>query len=50
MEPLTEDLDAIGGTVAEVQDEQRWVKANLRARLGHFGVPEVAVPADPDGA
>lgn len=47
---LREDLDAIAGTVAEVLDEQRWVKANLRALLGHFGVSEVAVPADPDGA
>lgn len=50
VEQLKEDLDAIAGTVAEVLDEQRWVKANLRALLGHFGVPEVAVPADLDSA
>lgn len=47
---LKEDLDAIAGTVAEVLDEQRWVKANLRALLGHFGVSEVTVPTDPDSA
>lgn len=47
---LQKDLDAIAGTVAEVLAEQRWVKANLRAMLGHFGIPEVAVPADPDDA
>lgn len=47
---IQEDLDAIAGTVAEVLDEQRWVKANLRALLGHFGIPEVTAPADPDDA